>query len=126
SRAPERPGRGCGSRESRKAATCRSSSPCSVRPAPAATRGRCPIRWLLRRVRCVELAHTIGGHAPPFSQSDRLTRVCRAHVLAALTKPPAHRLRRLRPPPPSPAPCQARDVRARRSHKPAWALFRYW
>src|ERR1039458_8216244 len=63
---------------------------------------------------------------PPFSQSDRLTRVCRAHVLAALTKPPAHRLRRLRPPPPSPAPCQARGVRARRSHKPAWALFRYW
>ena len=70
------------------------------------------------QVRRVELAQTIDGHAP-FLPSDRLTRVCLAHALAALTKPPAHRDRRLRPPRRSPARCQVRGVRARRSRKPA-------
>src|SRR5665811_249889 len=62
----------------------------------------------------------------PFLQINRVTRVYRAHVLAELTKPPARRLCRLRPPPPSPAPCRACGGRERRSHKPALAQHRYW
>jgi len=70
------------------------------------------------QVRRVELAQTIDGHAP-CSLSDRLTRVCRAHAPAAPTKPPSHRDRRLRPPRPSPARCQVRGVRARKSRRAA-------
>src|ERR1039458_1340489 len=62
----------------------------------------------------------------PFLQINRFTRVYRAHVLAALTRPLARRLCRLRPPPPSPAPCRACGGRARRSHRPALASPRYW
>jgi hypothetical protein len=62
----------------------------------------------------------------PFLQINRVTRVYRAHVLAALTKPLARRLCRLRPPPPSPAPFRACGGRARRSHRPALASPRYW
>src|SRR5450756_2780520 len=62
----------------------------------------------------------------PFLQINRFTRVYRAHVLAALTRPLARRLCRLRPPPPSPAPCRACGGRVRRSHRPALASPRYW
>src|ERR1035437_2987753 len=62
----------------------------------------------------------------PFLQINRVSHVYRAHVLAALTKPLARRLCRLRPPPPSPAPCRACGGRARRSHRPALASPRYW
>src|SRR5450756_2398381 len=62
----------------------------------------------------------------PFLQINRVTRVCRAHVLSALTRPLARRPCRLRPPPPSPAPCRACDGRVRRSHRPALASRRYW
>lgn len=54
------------------------------------------------------------------------TRVCRAHVSAEQTKPPVRRLCRLRPPPPSPAPCRAHGGRAHRSYRPASASSRYW
>jgi hypothetical protein len=62
----------------------------------------------------------------PFLQINRVTRAYRAHVLAALTKPLARRPCRLRPPPPSPAPCRACGGRARRSHRPALASPQYW
>src|SRR5450759_5878749 len=48
----------------------------------------------------------------PFLQINRFTRVYRAHVLAALTRPLARRLCRLRPPPPSPAPVSYTHLRA--------------
>jgi predicted PurR-regulated permease PerM len=57
---------------------------------------------------------------------SNFTRVCRAHALAALTKPLARRRRRLRPPRQSLALCRVRGVRARRSRTPAWASFPYW
>ena len=67
-----------------------------------------------REVGRVELTQTTDRPAP-FSQSDRLTRVCLAPALAAVTRPPAHRDRRLWPPRPSPALCLVHGARARRS-----------
>ena len=60
------------------------------------------------------------------AREGQITRVYRAHVLAALTKPLARRLCRLRQPPPSPALCRVCGGRARRSHRPALASPRYW
>ena len=52
------------------------------------------------------------------SALSAVTRVYRAHVLAALTMPLARRLCLLLPPPPSPAPCRACDGRAHILHRP--------
>jgi len=73
----------------------------------------------------VRLAPPLAGILP-ILQINRVTRVYRAHVSAALTRPLARRPCRLRPPLPSPAPCRACDGRARRSHRPALASRRYW